>query len=126
MGAKRFLVFGAILFLIGPVRGQHDSKQRNHPTAAATAISSAFKRQDYSLVISLCSKALPTMSDSRQRALVLTSRAAAYRHLGQLGKAKADDEAALSLNPRTPFAHAGLAGVHDERREIDQSIAEYS
>jgi tetratricopeptide (TPR) repeat protein len=91
-----------------------------------TQISSALNRQNYSLVLSLCLKTLPTLSDPRQRALVLTYRAAAYRHLGQLEKAKTDDEAALSLNPRTPFAHAGLAGVHDERREIDQSIAEYS
>jgi Tfp pilus assembly protein PilF len=126
MDPKYLLILGAILAFVGPLRGQHDSGQRNPPGTALTQISSALNRQDYSLVLSLCSKALPTLSDSRQRALILTYRAAAYRHLGQLKKAKTDDEAALSLNPRTPFAHAGLAGVHDERREIDQSIAEYS
>ncbi len=126
MDPKCFLILGVILALVEPSRGQHDSGRRDQPGAPMTQISSALNRQNYSLVLSLCSKILPTLSDSRQRALVLTYRAAAYRHLGQLEKAKADDEAALSLNPRTPFAHAGLAGVHDERREIDQSIAEYS
>ena len=120
MDARCFLIFGVILALVEPSRGQHDSGRRDQPAAPMTQISSALNRQNYSLVLSLCSKTLPTLSDPRQRALVLTYRAAAYRHLGQLEKAKTDDEAALSLNPRTPFAHAGLAGVHDERREIDQ------
>jgi tetratricopeptide (TPR) repeat protein len=123
---KYLLILGGILAFVGPLHGQQDSGQRTPRGTALTQISSALNRQEYSLVLSLCSKALPTLSDSRQRALILTYRAAAYRHLGQLEKAKTDDEAALSLNPRTPFAHAGLAGVHDERREIDQSIAEYS
>jgi len=77
-------------------------------------------------VISICSKALPNISDARQRALVLTYRAAAYRHLDQLENAMRDDDQALLLNPRTPFAHAGRAGVHELRRETDQAIAEYS
>jgi len=126
MHPKCFLIFGTILALVGPARGQHDSKQRNQPVAAPTAISSAFKREEYSLVISICSKALPNISDARQRALVLTYRAAAYRHLDQLENAMRDDDQALLLNPRTPFAHAGRAGIHDARGEIDQSIAEYT
>ena len=91
MDARCFLIFGAILVLVEPSRGQHDSGRRDQPAAPMTQISSALNRQNYSLVLSLCSKTLPTLSDPRQRALVLTYRAAAYRHLGQLEKAKTDD-----------------------------------
>ena len=78
--------------------------------------------------IAACTEILARRSKQtkRNQLAAYINRSSAYQAAGDLGRAVADLDKALRLNPKSPLALTKRAAIHQEKGDLDRAIADYS
>ncbi len=78
--------------------------------------------------IAACTEILARRSKQtkRNQLAAYINRSSAYQAAGDLGRAIADLDKALRLNPKSPLALTKRAAIHQEKGDLDRAIADYS
>lgn len=120
IGTALLLVVAALSIAAPPAQSQVDLLK---DCFKATAASGNGDR-----IVAVCSDALSSGKHDTpgQKSLLLNNRSIGYVRQGDAGKALADLDEAIRVNPADPYAYDNRGDIWREKKDYDRALAEYA